>query len=292
MVENVLPTSQSQTTAVLITGCSSGIGKATALRLAACGPARGWTVWASARNPDRLDELEAAGCRTIALDVTDDASITRAVEEIESVHGAVGVLVNNAGYAQSGAIEAVPIERIRRQFETNFFGLVRLTQAVLPAMRAQRSGRIVNLSSIGGRMVFPGAGYYHATKYAVEAISDALRFEVRGFGIRVVLIEPGLIKSGFVDAASGHLQDGGDAYGPFHEAIARAANQMYEKGFMARLTGLPDDVARTIERAVTVRRPRIRYTVSASAKLLLAQRTLLSDRLWDGMMRMSFPSPG
>jgi NAD(P)-dependent dehydrogenase (short-subunit alcohol dehydrogenase family) len=279
--------------AVLITGCSSGIGKATALRLAQSGKERGLTIWASARKKDSLGELEAAGCRTIALDVTDEASMTRAVREIEQRHGAVSVLINNAGYAQGGAIEAVPIDRVRRQFETNVFGMIRLTQLVLPKMRAQRSGRIVNLSSMGGKLVFPGAGYYHATKYAVEALSDALRFEVRGFGIQVIVIEPGLIKSGFGDAAVGEMSTSDDdTYAAFHEAVRKSTVELYEKGTFARLAGVPDDVARTIERAITVKRARTRYTVSGSAKLLLTQRALLSDGLWDRFMRMSFPSPG
>jgi NADP-dependent 3-hydroxy acid dehydrogenase YdfG len=169
---------------VLITGCSSGIGNATALHLAK----EGWTVYATARKRIDLGELEAAGCRTLPLDVTQEASMGEAVRAIEAEHGAVGVLVNSAGYSQSGAFEAVPMERVRAQFETNVFGLIELTQMVLPKMRAQGWGKIVNLSSMGGKLVFPGGGYYHATKYAVEAVSDALRFEVRGFGIDVVLI--------------------------------------------------------------------------------------------------------
>jgi NAD(P)-dependent dehydrogenase (short-subunit alcohol dehydrogenase family) len=279
--------------AVLITGCSSGIGKATALRLARSSKERAFTVWASARRKDSIADLEAAGCRTIALDVTDEPSMLRAVGAIEETHGAVSVLINNAGYAQGGAVEAVAMERVRRQFETNVFGLVRLTQLVLPRMRAQRSGRIVNLSSMGGKLVFPGAGFYHATKYAVEALSDALRFEVRGFGIQVIVIEPGLIKSGFGDAAAGEMTAGdNDTYGAFHEAVRKSTVDLYEKGALSRLAGVPDDVARTIERAITARHPRARYTVSGSAKLLLAQRAVLSDKLWDRFMRMSFPSPG
>src|SRR4051812_7180150 len=174
--------------AVLVTGCSSGIGRATAERLAATG----WSVYATARRRESLTALKAAGCRTLALDVTDEASMRAAVDTVEQAEGTVGVLVNNAGYSQSGAIESVPMERVRAQFETNVFGLVRLTQLVLPKMRAQRWGKIVNLSSMGGRLVFPGGGFYHATKYAVEAISDALRFEVKGFGIDVIIVEPGL----------------------------------------------------------------------------------------------------
>ena len=175
--------------AVLITGCSSGIGRASALRLAR----RGWTVYASARRPESIADLDGRGVQHAALDVTDEESMRAAVSEIEREHGAVGVLINNAGYSQRGPIEQVPMEAVRRQFETNVFGLVALTQLVLPGMRAQRWGKIVNVSSMGGRLTFPGGGYYHATKHAVEAISDALRFEVRGFGIDTILIEPGLI---------------------------------------------------------------------------------------------------
>ena len=277
--------------AVLITGCSSGLGKATALRLAK----EGWVVYATARKLADLADCAAGGCKTLTLDVTDEASMTAAVGTIEREHGAVGVLINNAGYSQSGAIEAVPMERIRAQFETNVFGLVRLTQLVLPAMRKQRWGRVVNLSSMGGRLVFPGGGYYHATKYAIEAITDALRFEVRGFGINVVLIEPGLIKSGFSEAAVSGMKLNGEvaeAYGPFHETVARATKESYEKGPMAPLTGVPEDVASTISKAISLERPRARYTVSLSATVLMTQRALLPDVAWDWMMRQNFPSPG
>ncbi len=179
--------------AVLITGCSSGIGEATARRLAA----GGWTVYATARRLEAIEHLKDAGCRTLALDVTDEASMRAAVDEVERAEGAVGVLVNNAGYSQGGAIEQVPLEAVRRQFETNVFGLIAITQMVLGGMRAQRWGKIVNIGSMGGRLTFPGGGLYHATKYSLEAISDALRFEVKGFGIDVVLIEPGLITTEF-----------------------------------------------------------------------------------------------
>src|ERR1700751_5500999 len=156
--------------AVLITGCSSGIGHATAELLAG----EGWTVYATARRPETLADLEAQGCKTLALDVTDEASMTAAVSAVQEAEGAVGVLINNAGYSQSGAVESVPLDQVRRQFETNVFGLTRMCQLLLPGMRDQRWGKIVNISSMGGRLVFPGGGFYHATKYAVEAISDAL----------------------------------------------------------------------------------------------------------------------
>src|SRR5690349_16474557 len=177
--------------AVLITGCSTGIGRATAQHLAN----RGWTVYATARRVESIGDLQ--GCRQLALDVTDEASMRAAVDTVVAEHGAVGVLINNAGYSQSGAVESVPMDEVRRQFETNVFGLVRMTQLALPGMREQHWGKVVNISSMGANFVFPGGGFYHATKYAVDAISDALRFEVRGFGVDVVIVQPGLIKTEF-----------------------------------------------------------------------------------------------
>ena len=185
--------------AVLITGCSSGIGHATAERLLA----GGWKVYATARRPDSIADLADKGAITLALDVTDESSMAAAVQAVTEAEGAVGVLVNNAGYSQSGAVESVPIDQVRRQFETNVFGLIRMCQLVLPGMREQGWGKIVNVGSMGGRLTFPGGGVYHATKYAVEALSDALRFEVRGFGVDVILIEPGLIVTGFGEVAVG-----------------------------------------------------------------------------------------
>lgn len=277
-------------TVVLITGCSSGIGHATALRLVKAG----YVVYATARRPETLADLAGAGCRTLALDVNDERSMLHAVKYIESQHGAVDVLVNNAGYSQSGAVEEVGMAEVRKQFETNVFGLMRLVQLVLPGMRRQGFGKIINLSSMGGKLTFPGGGVYHASKHAIEALSDALRFEVRGFGVDVVIVEPGLIRTGFSTAAVGTMQatrDTGGLYDEFNQTVARATEEVYEKGFLARLAGTPDDVARVIERALRARKPRARYTVTGSAKLLLAQRRLMSDRAWDAFLRGQFPTP-
>ena len=275
---------------VLITGCSSGIGRATATRLAE----RGWTVYASARRTESIADLAERGCRTLALDVTDEDSMKAAVAAVEAAEGAVGALVNNAGYSQSGAVETVPLERIRAQFETNVFGLVRMCQLVLPGMRRQGTGRIVNVSSMGGRLTFPGGGAYHGTKHAVEAFSDALRFESRGFGIDVVLIEPGLIKTRFGETAVGSIDAAaGDADGPYAEfnaAVGAATAGAYE-GPLARLGGGPETVARAIERAISARRPKTRYKVTPSARLILVQRRLLTDRAWDAFLRTQFPTP-
>jgi NAD(P)-dependent dehydrogenase (short-subunit alcohol dehydrogenase family) len=276
--------------AVLITGCSSGIGRATALRLAGAG----WTVYATARRPETLAELAAAGARTLALDVTDEQSMQAAVAEIERAEGAVGVLINNAGYSQSGAIETVPLEAVRRQFETNVFGLVRLTQLVLPKMRAQHWGKIVNVGSMGGRLSFPGGGHYHATKHALEAISDALRFELRGFGIDVILLEPGLITTEFGEAATASMADveltGEDPYAKFNTTVGAVTKGAYE-GPMKMLGGGPDRVAKVIERALKRRHPPARITITPSAKVTIAMRRLTPDRLWDAAMRAQFPQP-
>jgi NAD(P)-dependent dehydrogenase (short-subunit alcohol dehydrogenase family) len=277
--------------AVLITGCSSGIGRASALKLVRSG----WTVYATARRPESIAELGDAGCHMLALDVTEEESMRAAVAAVEQAEGAVGVLINNAGYSQSGAIETVPIEALRRQFETNVFGLVRLTQLVLPKMRAQRWGKIVNVGSMGGRLSFPGAGSYHATKYALEAISDAMRFELRGFGIDVILLEPGLITTEFGDAASASMTAVGgahdDPYGQFNAAVGAITQGAYE-GPMARLGAGPERVATVIRRAITRRRAPTRITITPSAKLSIATRRLLSDRAWDAAMRGQFPAPG
>jgi NAD(P)-dependent dehydrogenase (short-subunit alcohol dehydrogenase family) len=275
--------------AVLITGCSSGIGWATAERLVDVG----WKVYATARNVESIAPLQARGCTLLPLDVTDETSMRQAVKEIEQDEGAVGVLVNNAGYSQSGAVEAVPMDKVRSQFETNVFGLVRMCQLVLPGMRRQGYGRIVNVSSMGGKLTLPGAGHYHATKHAVEALSDALRFEVEGFGIKVSVIEPGLIKTGFADAAVGSMDGPEDGpYTGFDEAVARATTENYERGPISRLAGQPETVAEAIERAISARSPRSRYVVTPSAHLFMWLRSLLPDSVWDAVLKTSYPQPG
>ena len=273
---------------VLITGCSSGIGQETARFLAE----KGYTVYATARRPETLGELVASGCRALALDVTSEASMAAAVQAVEDEHGAVDILINNAGYSQSGALETVPLDDIRRQFETNVFGLIRMCQLVLPGMRAAGRGRIVNIGSMGGKLTFPGGGPYHATKYAVEAISDALRFEVQGFGVHVVLIEPGLIVTSFAEAAKASMDSVVDdgPYGRFNAAVAKATEGAYE-GPLTKLGGGPDAVAKVILRAIRSSRPRARYKVTPSAHLAIAQRAITPDRLWDLAMRAQFPVP-
>lgn len=273
---------------VLITGCSTGIGRATAERLAG----DGWNVYATARRPDSIEDLEKRGCKTLALDVTDEGSMDKAVAEIEEKDGPIGALINNAGYSQSGAIETIPMESVRRQFETNVFGLLRLCQLVLPGMRGAGSGRIVNLSSMGGKLTFPGGGIYHATKHAVEALSDALRFEVKGFGVDVVIIEPGLIVTEFGETANasiGAVEDHGP-YAKFNEDVGRVTANAYT-GPMARFGAGPEAVAGKIAKALTARRPATRYKVTPSARVVMGMRRAMTDRMWDRFVRSQYPPP-
>jgi short-subunit dehydrogenase len=252
------------------------------------------TVYATARKIETLQELAAEGCHVLALDVNDEKSMSTAVAAVEAAHGSVGVLVNNAGYSQSGAIEAVPLDRIRAQFETNVFGLIRMTQLVLPAMRTTGKGKIINLSSMGGTFTFPGGGIYHATKHAIESLSDALRFEVRGFGVDVVIVQPGLIRSGFSETAVSQMSahdDVSKVYASFHESVAKATKDTYEKGMTAMLAGDSVDVAKTIDKAIRAKKPKIRYTVSASATALMTQKKMMTDGMWDWFCRQNFPTP-
>ncbi len=279
--------SSSARTSVLITGCSTGIGRATAIRLAGRSEL---TVYATARRLDSIADLGELGCATLSLDVTDEDSMATAVAAVEEATGSVGALVNNAGYSQSGALETVSMDDLRRQFETNVFGLVRMCQLVLPGMRRTRRGRIVNMSSMGGRLAFPGGGAYHATKYAVEAISDVLRFEVRGFGVDVSIIEPGLIRTNFAETAVDSVTQDDGPYAAFNAAVSASTAGAYD-GAIGKLGGGPEAVAKAVEKAVTTRRPRTRYPVTASARLFMGQRALLPDRAWDALVGSSFPRP-
>jgi NAD(P)-dependent dehydrogenase (short-subunit alcohol dehydrogenase family) len=188
-------------------------------------------------------------------------------------------------------LETVSAQDLRRQFETNVFGLTRMCQLVLPGMRAQKTGRIVNISSMGANFTLPGAGAYHATKYAVEALSDALRFEVKGFGVKVVIVQPGLIRTEFGATAAAEVDTGDGPYAEFNAAVAQLSRDAYEKGPLARLGGGPEAVAKTIEIAITTSKPKIRYRVTPSAHLLITQRKLMSDGIWDRFLATQFTSP-
>lgn len=272
---------------VLISGCSSGIGAATAEMLVRAGH----TVYATARRTETLAGLEALGCHALALDVTSEDSMIAAVNAVEADHGKVGTLINNAGYGEYGPIEEADLDRVRTMFETNVFGLARLTQLVLPAMRRSRSGRIVNIGSMGGRITFPVGGFYHASKYAVEAISDALRVEVKPFGIDVILVEPGLIRTNFESRVNESLEMatpplGEDtAYADLLAANDKSTASGYANDFM---TTSPEAVAAVIIRAVESARPRSRYVVTSAAKALISLRRFGGDRVWDATMRSRY----
>ncbi|EST37305.1 hypothetical protein N566_13675 [Streptomycetaceae bacterium MP113-05] len=273
------------TASVLITGTSSGIGRVTALRLARRPE---FTVYATARRPETLTDLADAGARVLPLDVTEETSMARAVAEVEAEHGSVGVLINNAGYGEYGTIEETGLEGVRRQFETNVFGLSRMTQLVLPGMRRANRGRVVNVGSMGGRIVFPAGGYYHASKYAVEALTDALRFEAAPFGVKVSLIEPGLIRTSFGDTAARALTGSAAPTGPY-AALNTAAEQQMTQAYDSKiLSAPPESVAKVIERAVTAARPKARYVVTPAAKALIHTRRLLGARVFDAYLRMQF----
>jgi NAD(P)-dependent dehydrogenase (short-subunit alcohol dehydrogenase family) len=295
---------------VLITGCSSGIGRAAAISLHAAG----LTVYATARQVDALAGLARQGIHTLALDVADEASMTDAVAAVEETAGPVGVLVNNAGYGLYGPVEQLPMDEIRRQFETNFFGLVRLTQLVLPGMRRRGRGRILNVSSMGGRITLPGGAFYHASKYAVEGLSDALRMEVAQFGIDVVLIEPGPVKTPWNDVAAASLStatptgagegpgdgDGdsgpggsaadGDPYATYKAAVGASFGRT-QAGLVGRFGSTSEDIAKVITQAVTARRPRARYLINPVARSLVAMNQVLPARAYDSMMRRQYGLP-
>lgn len=272
---------------VLVTGCSTGIGRATAQRLLAAGR----TVYATARKPETLAELERAGARVLALDVTDEGSMVAAVRAVEAEHGAVGALVNNAGYGEYGPVEEVPLEAVRRQFETNVFGLGRMCQLVLPGMRAAGRGRIVNVSSMGGRVTFPTGGWYHASKYAVEALSDALRVEVAQFGVQVVVVEPGLTRTEFGSVASHGLTGAGAADAGPYAALRAVSDRVTAENYESRFAVGPEAIADVIRTALEAGRPRPRYLVTPAAKLFVNTRRFGGDRVWDAVVRRTFELP-
>lgn len=275
-----------QAKVALVTGASSGIGAATARALVAAG----FVTYASARRPERLAELEAAGCRALRLDVTDEASMMAVVHAVEAEHGAVDVLVNNAGYGEMGAIEEVGLAAWRRQFETNVFGLVRLTQLVLPGMRARGWGRIINIGSGGGEFTFPLAGAYHATKYALEAISDALRFEVAPFGIDVVLIQPSGVRTPLAAATVESIRATPDS--PYAAIVGRFRQMSEASAATGRGMLPPETVAAAIVRAAQARHPRARRKLGATAYLLSFARRTLPDAAWDALLRRMYRTGG
>ena len=272
------------TRVALVTGASSGIGEQTVLQLLDAG----MTVYAAARRVERMAGLAERGARVIGMDVTDDASMVAGTDRIAGEAGGVDVLVNNAGYGSYGAVEDVPIAEARRQFDVNLFGLARLVQLVTPGMRERGHGRIVNVSSIGGKFYEPFGAWYHATKFAVEGFSDSLRMELRPFGIDVVIIEPGPIRTEWNEIARDSLLEasGSTAY----SAHARRAHGVLEEFDKPSRAATPDEVARKIVRAVTVRRPAARYPVGRGARVITTSRDLLPDRVFDAVVGRMYGS--
>ncbi|MCD6033952.1 MAG: short-chain dehydrogenase/reductase [Thermomicrobiales bacterium] len=269
------------TKVALVTGASSGIGEATASKLRELG----YTTYAAARRVDRMEHLTQSGIRPLAMDVTDDESMQSAVKRILAEEGRIDVLVNNAGYGSYGALEDVPLSEARYQFEVNVFGAARLTQLVLPQMREQRSGTIVNITSMGGKIYTPLGAWYHATKFALEALSDCLRMEVAPFGINVVVIEPGGIQTEWGGIAAEKLRAVSGS-GPYAEQAKAMAESLSSDA-------PPTLIADTIAKAVTARRPMTRYAVGFGAKPMIFMHAVLPDRAFDALMRRAtgVPSP-
>ena len=270
----------------LVTGASSGIGRATALRLAALG----FTVHAAARRVERMSDLANHGIHVESLDVTDDGSMVTVVDKIVSEHGRIDILVNNAGYGSYGAVEDVPIAEARRQFDVNVFGLARLTQLVLPHMRAQRDGYIVNISSMGGKIWEPLGGWYHAAKFAVEGLSDCLRAEVAEFGIKVVVVEPGSITSEWATISADNLEaiSADTPYRGQAKLIARGLR----KSDTSFLASEPEVVAEAIGKAVQRTKPRTRDPVGGGARTFLFAHRVLTDRGFDRFIRLAYRTAG
>ena len=270
----------------LVTGASSGIGRATAQRLAALG----FTVHAAARRVERMSDLADHGIHVESLDVTDDGSMVTVVDKIVSEHGRIDILVNNAGYGSYGAVEDVPIAEARRQFDVNVFGLARLTQLVLPHMRAQRDGYIVNISSMGGKIWEPLGGWYHAAKFAVEGLSDCLRAEVAEFGIKVVVVEPGSITSEWATISADNLEaiSADTPYRGQAKLIARGLR----KSDTSFLASEPEVVAEAIGKAVQRTKPRTRYPVGGGARTFLFAHRVLTDRGFDRFIRLAYRTAG
>lgn len=268
---------------VLLTGASSGIGYDVAPLLVRYG----YTVYGAARRVEKIEELASEGVKALSLDVTDEASMEAAVQQIIDAEGRIDVLINNAGYGSYGAIEDVPIDEARRQFEVNLFGLARLTQLVLPHMRARGSGRILNISSMAGRITSPLGAWYHATKYALEAFSDALRMEVEEFGIDVVIIEPGGIKTPWELIAADHLEES-SRNGVYAAQAQRVAANMRKLYSPSSNLSEPKVISNAILRALEARRPKTRYLVGFGAKPSVFLHTVLPDRLFDKVARRIF----
>lgn len=244
----------------IVTGISSGIGKATALKLVE----EGFIIYGGARRVDRLQELKAQGVRVQALDVTDEASNRALIERVLNEEKRIDILVNNAGYGEYGVLEEVTTEAAKKQFDVNLFGLANITQLVLPTMRSQQSGRIINISSIGGRIYSPVGGWYHASKHALEVYSDVLRMETKPFGIKVIVVEPSGTKTEWGSIAAENAKAATAQDSPYNEMVSTYSNM----GSAAAISDSAEDIAALIYKAILAERPKYRYLPSFSAKMI------------------------
>lgn len=261
---------------VLITGASAGIGKATAIHLAQYG----YKVYAGARRTEKMEELKKMGITPISLDLSSDDSMTACVAQITKETGGVDILVNNAGVGYYGALEDMPLTDAKYQLDVNLFGPARLIQMVLPGMRSRRFGKIVNLSSVGGKVTLPMGAWYHGSKFAIEGISDVLRKEVKQFGIDVIVIEPGGTKSEMIGLGGEYLirTSGKTAYAPLAHGVINMYNNMDKRA------SDPVVIAELIKRGIEAKNPKTRYAGASGAKLMLFFRKILSDKLFDRMV--------
>ncbi len=264
---------------IIVTGASSGIGKATALQLIK----EGHTVYGAARRVAKMEDLVSAGGKAVAMDVTNHEQVHAQISKIIEAEGRIDVLVNNAGYAVYGPVEEINYEQAKRQFDVNLFGLAEVTKAVLPTMRNQQSGTIINISSVGGKIYTPLGAWYHATKHALEGWSDCLRLEVKQFGIDVVVIEPGAIKTEFDQAMDHQFGEISGPYGALKKTMERVMANAYKPGNYSE----PSVIADTISKAIKSKNPKTRYAAGKMAKQTLMGRRWLSDKGFDKMiMRM------
>ena len=263
----------------LVTGASSGIGMVTARELVK----NGYTVYAAARRLEKMNELKKEGIKPVLLDLTKEDSMVQCVQTILSEAGRIDVLVNNAGYGSYGAIEDVPMEEARRQFDVNLFGMARMIQLVTPSMRDNHYGKIVNISSMGGKIWTKFGGWYHATKFAVEGFSDCLRMELAPFGIDVVVVEPGGIKTDWGIIAANNLKE--TAKGGAYESYANKAADGMIKNYSGNMLTSPEVIAKTVRKAVMKKRPRTRYLIGFMAKPMVLTQKIFGDRVYDWIIR-------
>jgi len=265
---------------ILVTGASSGFGKIAVEKLLA----KGYIVYAAARRLERMNDLKKKGAHVIGMDVTSDEQVSSAIEQIISDRGRIDILVNNAGYGGYGMLECVSMEEAHNQFDVNVFGLMRVTKEVLPHMRKQKSGTIINLASLVGKVAPPMIGWYGASKHAVEALSDSLRAEVKGFGIKVVVIEPGAVQTGFWDVAKKQIET------VKHDKVYKANVDGFVKTLSNNYANAPgpNKVADVIVKSIEKNNPRTNYLVGADANLGVMMKNIMPTKVMDNLWRVMF----